>query len=171
MEVCPLRQSIAEPPIVACGRWILAMGHSQKHPNRTKKTNVILLDNCRFEHPSNSGPRPQTSNRFTSGGNAQNGLGMAPSSIRLAGCALTQPQEKYSISLETLEKDLTIERPQWILSAYAPGRGCPDQLFGGYPREQSFEEMRLHYMMGKTAGNEQQAVSAGLTVPRPSFWL
>ncbi|KFA75826.1 hypothetical protein S40288_01915 [Stachybotrys chartarum IBT 40288] len=98
-------------------------------------------DNCRFEHPSNSGPRPQTSNRFASGGNAQNGL------------------EKYSISLETLEKDLTIEKPQWILSAYAPGRGCPDQLFGGYPREQSFEEMRLHYMMGKTAGNEQQALN------------
>jgi hypothetical protein len=66
---------------------------------------------------------------------------------------------KYSISIDTIEKDLTAEAPQWILSAYAPGRNAPEQLFGGYPREQSFEEMRLHFMMGKASGNEQQAVS------------
>jgi nucleoporin NUP42 len=53
---------------------------------------------------------------------------------------------------------LKSEAPQWILSAYAPGRDAPEQLFGGYPREQSFEEMRLHYLTGKAAGTEQQAV-------------
>lgn len=65
---------------------------------------------------------------------------------------------KYSISPDVIEKDLTTEAPQWILSAYAPGRDAPDQLFGGYPREQSFEELRLHYLVGKASGNEQQAV-------------
>lgn len=67
--------------------------------------------------------------------------------------------EKYNINADTIEKDLTTEVPQWILSAYAPGRDAPEQLFGGFPREQSFEELRLHFMMGKAAGNEQQAVS------------
>jgi nucleoporin NUP42 len=68
--------------------------------------------------------------------------------------------DKYNITIDTIEKDLTNEVPQWILSAYAPGRDAPGQLFGGYPREQSFEELRLHFMMGKASGNEQQAVSA-----------
>lgn len=66
--------------------------------------------------------------------------------------------DKYFIKLDSIEADLTTETPTWILSAYAPGRDAPDQLFGGYPREQSFEEMRLHYMKGKAEGNEQKAV-------------
>ncbi|KAH8590894.1 hypothetical protein B0O99DRAFT_460702, partial [Bisporella sp. PMI_857] len=33
--------------------------------------------------------------------------------------------------------DLTSERPQWILSAYGPGRQAPGQLFGGSVREQT----------------------------------
>jgi nucleoporin NUP42 len=68
-------------------------------------------------------------------------------------------KEKYNITGDVIERDLTSEIPQWILSAYAPGRDAPGQLFGGYPREQSFEEMRLHFYTGKAAGNEQQAVS------------
>lgn len=71
--------------------------------------------------------------------------------------------DKYSITVEAIERDLTNETPQWILSAYAPGRDAPGQLFGGYPREQSFEELRLHYVMGKASGNEQQAVSTHFT--------
>ena len=71
----------------------------------------------------------------------------------------TNTELPYHISHEAIEKDLTIEIPQWILSAYGPGKDAPDQLFGGYPREQSVEEIRLHYMQGKAAGNEQQAVS------------
>jgi nucleoporin NUP42 len=67
--------------------------------------------------------------------------------------------EKYNVTVETIERDLINEVPHWILSAYAPGRDAPQQLFGGFPREQSFEELRLHYMMGKATGNEQQAVS------------
>lgn len=71
---------------------------------------------------------------------------------------LTSRADKYRISIDTIEADLKSEAPQWILSAYAPGRDAPEQLFGGYPREQSFEEMRLHYLTGKAAGTEQQAV-------------
>ena len=56
--------------------------------------------------------------------------------------------------------DLTNERPQWILSAYAPGRAVPEQLFGGPLREQSFEEMRLLHYVAVASGNEQQAVSS-----------
>ncbi|KAL3952163.1 hypothetical protein ACCO45_013880 [Purpureocillium lilacinum] len=103
--------------------------------------NCKFGNSCRFEHP-----KPQNQNRFGAlgGGAAAGGQN-----------ALT----KYSVSGETIEKDLTLEKPQWILSAYGPGRDAPDQLFGGYPREQSFEELRLHYLAGKASGNEQQALN------------
>ncbi|PTB44474.1 uncharacterized protein TrAFT101_003024 [Trichoderma asperellum] len=104
-------------------------------------------NSCRYEHANAGGNRNQpSSNRFGSlGGNNTSG----------ADAALS----KYNISADVIEKDLTTEAPQWILSAYAPGRDAPDQLFGGYPREQSFEELRLHYMVGKASGNEQQALN------------
>jgi len=59
---------------------------------------------------------------------------------------------------EIVQRDLTSELPGWILSCYGPGRDAPEQLFGGNPREQSFEEMRLHYMQGAMNGNPQAAV-------------
>jgi nucleoporin NUP42 len=65
----------------------------------------------------------------------------------------------YHLSREALRKDLTEERPPWILSSFGPGRDAPEQLFGGYPREQSFEELRLHYNNAAAAGNPQSAVS------------
>lgn len=75
--------------------------------------------------------------------------------------------EKYNITAETIERDLTAEVPHWIFSAYAPGKNAPGQLFGGYPREQSFEELRLHYWTGKASGNEQQAVRISFTSQLP----
>ncbi|KAG5980895.1 hypothetical protein E4U55_003536 [Claviceps digitariae] len=66
---------------------------------------------------------------------------------------------KYYVSAESIQRELSVEAPQWILSAYAPGRDAPEQLFGGFPREQSFEEMRLHHLMAKASGNEQQALN------------
>lgn len=50
------------------------------------------------------------------------------------------------------------ERPQWILSAYGPGRDAPLQLFGGHPREQSFEELRVRHYELAAQGNQQQAI-------------
>jgi nucleoporin NUP42 len=64
----------------------------------------------------------------------------------------------YSLDKAAILTDLTSERPQWILSAYGPGRHAPAQLFGGRMREQSFEEMRLLHYMSEVLGNPQQAV-------------
>lgn len=64
----------------------------------------------------------------------------------------------YSLSKDTIEKDLREEAPQWILSCYGPGRDAPEQLFGGYPREQSTDEIRLHYEKGVQAGKQQEVV-------------
>jgi nucleoporin NUP42 len=69
------------------------------------------------------------------------------------------PTLPYSLDKDAIIADLTTERPQWILSAYGPGRQAPEQLFGGDQREQSFEEMRLLHYMGLASGNAQQAVS------------
>ena len=59
-----------------------------------------------------------------------------------------------------IRDDLTKELPQWILSAYGPGRAAviPRQLFGGLPRELSFEELRLRQYELATSGNQQQAL-------------
>ncbi|RDA92730.1 hypothetical protein CP533_1429 [Ophiocordyceps camponoti-saundersi (nom. inval.)] len=134
--------------------------------------NCKFGNNCRFEHPA---PRSQSQpNRF-------NDLSSSPSSGLLCkaqspsrqsnackknkggGNDMNEPliliAAKYSITAEGITRDLTNDKPSWILSAYAPGREAPDQLFGGFPREQSFEEVRLHYMLGKASGNEQQALN------------
>lgn len=73
----------------------------------------------------------------------------------------------YGLSKEAIEKDLTGEAPTWILSCYGPGRDAPEQLFGGYPREQSTEEIRLHYEKGVAAGKQQEAVR--FLPPNPSI--
>lgn len=64
----------------------------------------------------------------------------------------------YSLDKAAIVTDLSSERPQWILSAYGPGRNAPTQLFGGELREQSFEEMRYMHYMALASGNPQQAV-------------
>lgn len=48
--------------------------------------------------------------------------------------------------------------PEWIFSAYGPGKNAPRQLFGGPQREQSFEEMRLRHYDLAAQGNIQVAV-------------
>lgn len=65
---------------------------------------------------------------------------------------------RYKLDKAIIKNDLTNERPQWILSAYGPGRDAPQQIFGGYPREQSFEELRFHHYELVAVGNEQQAI-------------
>ena len=70
----------------------------------------------------------------------------------------TDASNRYSLSKEIIINDLSKEHPQWILSAYGPGRDAPLQLFGGLPREQSFEEMRLHHYIAAASGNQTQAI-------------
>ncbi|KAK8046900.1 hypothetical protein PG996_014964 [Apiospora saccharicola] len=100
--------------------------------------------NCRFDHPG------ATSNPF--GGNNNNRFGALSSG---GGGGSTNITNKYKITKDAIKTDLADERPTWIMSAYGPGKDAPDQLFGGYPREQSFEELRLHVT---TSANPQQAL-------------
>ncbi|CCD55766.1 hypothetical protein ACHAPC_009029 [Botrytis cinerea] len=64
----------------------------------------------------------------------------------------------FSLDKAAIKQDLTTDRPQWILSAYGPGRHAPEQLFGGPMREQSFEEMRLLHYIAAASGNVQPAI-------------
>ncbi|KAK1461618.1 hypothetical protein CMEL01_14572 [Colletotrichum melonis] len=130
--------------VTRCAPIIIPRGLDRKLGS--KRLIRDIAENCRFEHP-----RSQNNNRFAAfgqntgggfnrGGNNNDGL-------------------PYALSKETIEKDLTSEAPQWILSAYGPGRDAPEQLFGGNLREQSFEEMRLVHMMAEASGNPQQALN------------
>lgn len=113
----------------------------------------VFQDNCRFEHPSANGsasanPFSVLSSNSNNNNNNRGGFGRQPAA----------QSSQFSLSKDTIQKDLAEERPSWILSAYGPGRDAPEQLWGGYPIEQSFEEIRLHYMMGEASGNAQGAV-------------
>ncbi|KAI1821178.1 hypothetical protein F4861DRAFT_483898 [Xylaria intraflava] len=99
--------------------------------------------NCRFEHPgANTSANAFDTNRF----NVFNSASAKPQDA-------TNP---YKVTKESIRVDLADERPTWILSCYGPGKGAPEQLFGGYPREQSLEEVML-YIRG--SANQQQAIS------------
>ncbi|KAH8904504.1 hypothetical protein BR93DRAFT_952443 [Coniochaeta sp. PMI_546] len=103
-------------------------------------------DSCRFEHPG-ANRQPHNTNRFGAlSGGSSSAMGR-------------QQEHPYNLAKDVMQRDLAEERPAWILSAYGPGRDAPEQLFGGYPREQSPEEIRLHYMQGLMAGNPQAAIN------------
>ncbi|ROV91890.1 hypothetical protein VMCG_09191 [Cytospora schulzeri] len=111
----------------------------------------VYIANCRFEHPgANSNANANPFSPLSGGNNNRGGFG------RPAAAATGSP---FSLSKDTIQKDLAEERPSWLLSAYGPGRDAPEQLWGGYPIEQSFEEMRLHYMTGEASGNPQGALN------------
>jgi hypothetical protein len=63
------------------------------------------------------------------------------------------------VTKDGIEGDLKNEKPQWPFSAYGPGRDAPIQLFGGFPLEQSPEELRVLYYKAAANGNPQSAVS------------
>ncbi|KAL8729688.1 MAG: hypothetical protein Q9181_004909 [Wetmoreana brouardii] len=75
-----------------------------------------------------------------------------------ATVAYRQTTLRYKLDKKIIEQDLTSDRPLYILSAYGPGRDPPEQLFGGQPREQSFEELRYRHYELASAGNEAQAI-------------
>ncbi|KAI1763241.1 hypothetical protein GGR53DRAFT_373859 [Hypoxylon sp. FL1150] len=101
---------------------------------------------CRYEHPSaNANPFSSNTNRFSAlsagGGHGNN----------------YKPQDNpYKLTKDIIKLDLADDRPRWILSSYGPGKDAPEQLFGGYPREQSLEEVMMYI---RASGNEQQAMS------------
>ncbi|MCJ1289156.1 hypothetical protein MMC34_000688 [Xylographa carneopallida] len=143
-------------------------------------------DQCRFDHPrGGGGGQPASNNRYAvlnsdSPGHG-GGRGVVRNDITLSettllviqdpsflqgtnimlttlGSSSIRHEHPYHLDRELIKTDLSGEKPIWTLSAYGPGRGAPLQLFGGYPREQSFEELRLRYYELASSGNQQQAV-------------
>merc|ERR1712093_823069 len=124
---------------------------------------ILCADRCKFLHTDtnpNSQPLPN-GNRYAA---LQQGdrFGSRASSTdyQSRGARAGSPARElpYSLDKKAIGVDLTSEKPQWILSAYGPGRLAPAQLFGGPMREHSFEEMRLLHYMAVAAGNPQQAI-------------
>jgi hypothetical protein len=67
---------------------------------------------------------------------------------------------RYGLEAKALEKELSGERPLWIMSSFGPGLDAPIQLFGGYPLEQSMEELRVQHYLTMAMGNGvEQSVS------------
>ncbi|KAI9768780.1 MAG: hypothetical protein M1835_006811 [Candelina submexicana] len=113
-------------------------------------------ERCKFEHPRNYNS-VQGQNRFSALQSSESNSASNRAVPAFGGSAGTR-SVPYSLSKDVIHNDLAKELPQWILSAYGPGRDAPIQLFGGFPREQSFEEMRLHHYLAAAVGNEQQAL-------------
>ncbi|KAE8450057.1 hypothetical protein EG329_007197 [Mollisiaceae sp. DMI_Dod_QoI] len=113
-------------------------------------------DQCRFEHPVNRGYT--NGNRFGALADSNSNSNSRNNNNYQSGSSSSDRTLPYQLDKNAIITDLTTERPQWILSAYGPGRHAPAQLFGGLPREQSFEEMRLLHYMGVASGNPQQVV-------------
>ncbi|KAL8937433.1 MAG: hypothetical protein Q9216_004421 [Gyalolechia sp. 2 TL-2023] len=107
-------------------------------------------DNCKNEHPGKT-----TRNPFAP---LLNNSRSSPSGQGASNKGLKSAEYPYHLDKEIISKDLTAERPLYILSSYGPGRDAPRQLFGGQPREQSFEELRLRHYELASAGNEAQAI-------------
>jgi len=50
------------------------------------------------------------------------------------------------------------------MSSFGPGVDAPIQLFGGYPLEQSMEEVRVQHYLAMAMGNGvEQAVSVSMS--------
>ncbi|THW91887.1 hypothetical protein D6D15_03575 [Aureobasidium pullulans] len=116
-------------------------------------------DNCKFEHPGANKPQ-DTGNRFQALGNNSFGQGNRNNQRPPAPGRGEQynSQNSYAVTKEGIEGDLRNERPKWPFSAYGPGRDAPLQLFGGFPLEQSPEEMRVLYYQAIASGNPQPAI-------------
>ncbi|KAK3299509.1 uncharacterized protein B0H64DRAFT_388677 [Chaetomium fimeti] len=112
-------------------------------------------NNCKFEHPPKGGQQQQQN--YTNNNNRFGPLS-GQSNQGMSGRGSDSPPYP-GLTVDAIERDLRAELPGWILSCYGPGRDAPEQLWGGYPREQSFEEIRLHFLMGALTGNPQGALN------------
>ncbi|TVY38187.1 Nucleoporin [Lachnellula subtilissima] len=148
-------------PPVTCKFWMQGNcrfgGNDQvcsKRENGSKLT--AFAEKCKFEHPSRGGGVPN-GNRFASLQSPDH-TNTRSNGYQQGGASGPGSSVPFSLDKSQIVTDLSSEKPQWILSAYGPGRQAPAQLFGGPMREQSFEEMRLLHYMAIASGNPQQAV-------------
>ncbi|KAL8902524.1 MAG: hypothetical protein Q9207_004622 [Kuettlingeria erythrocarpa] len=91
----------------------------------------------------------------------------AAAKMDMGTCAFASarpPELPYHLDKDIITKDLTNERPLYILSAYGPGRDAPQQLFGGHPRELSVEELRHRHYELAAAGSLPQAIQEAQTL-------
>ncbi|CAG8982460.1 hypothetical protein HYALB_00009954 [Hymenoscyphus albidus] len=121
-------------------------------------------DRCTFLHESGGGGA-SNNNRFApQPDNRRNGYQGQNQGFHNTQNRPSQPsfggrnELPYSLDKDQIITDLASERPQWILSAYGPGKWAPAQLFGGEAREKSFEEMRLAHYIATAAGIQPQAI-------------
>ncbi|TVY58699.1 Nucleoporin [Lachnellula cervina] len=117
--------------------------------------NCRFGEKCKFEHPSRGGGIPNN-NRFASLQSPDHANARSHG-YQQGGASVPAATVPFSLDKSQIVTDLSSEKPQWILSAYGPGRQAPAQLFGGPMREQSFEEMRLLHYVAAASGNSQQA--------------
>ncbi|KAK4675239.1 hypothetical protein QC764_001550 [Podospora pseudoanserina] len=117
--------------------------------------NCRFGNNCRFEHPRDGG---SSQSPFGGGGNRFSALSGGQQGA-FGGSKQSDQPEYAGLNEETIRKDLQNELPQWIFSCYGPGKDAPDNLFGGYPREQQPEELRIHFMKGQAAGEAEAAMN------------
>ncbi|KAI4843045.1 hypothetical protein E4T45_08793, partial [Aureobasidium sp. EXF-8846] len=117
-------------------------------------------DNCKFEHPGANKPQ-DSGNRFQALGNHGDSFNQGNrNNQRPAPARGQQYTSTYQVTKDGIEGDLKNEKPQWPFSAYGPGRDAPIQLFGGFPLEQSPEEMRVLCYKAAANGNPQSAIQA-----------
>ncbi|KAF1988149.1 hypothetical protein K402DRAFT_352039 [Aulographum hederae CBS 113979] len=118
-------------------------------------------DRCKNEHPRSGGGGHGGQN-FNTFSPLQNNPPRGPSDGRSSypnrrsdGYRNNKIEYPYKLDPEWIKNDLTEDLPNWILSAYGPGRDAPRELIEGQ-LEQSFEEMRLTYYLAQANGNAQQ---------------
>lgn len=69
-----------------------------------------------------------------------------------SGRTIPDKKRHYDIDEAKIASDFKLERPIWLLSAYAPSPRSPAQMMGGPRREQSFEEVRMAHYMARHQG-------------------
>ncbi|KAK5075545.1 hypothetical protein LTR51_003946 [Lithohypha guttulata] len=111
-------------------------------------------NSCKFEHPANTANTNTNSNN-----NGNNNKNRSNFGGGIFG-NINRP-ERWHLSEEDIQNDLSKTRPQWILSAYGPGKETPAALF--VDNEYSPEEVRLRFYNSQatgqgTAAADQEAV-------------
>ena len=69
--------------------------------------------------------------------------------------AIADAQKGFQINEEDIRKEFSIQRPQWILSTYGPGKNPPASLLEG--NEYSPEELRVRFYERASKGEGPQA--------------
>jgi len=112
--------------------------------------------NCRFDHPNGQNSSNQT------GGNQNNNNRQGGFGARGGVFGNISRPERWQLNEDDIRNDLTSTRPQWILSAYGPGKEPPASLF--VENEYSPEEVRWRFYEQQAKGNADAADQEAIKV-------